>query len=137
VQAFNTTNLNSTQSKTFISVQKLIAIFNTSEQSGAFNHEYGSWASEPKARTPTIQENIIKILLLFIINIISSLVIQLPSLLTIFSEQKPLKSNDHGKINLFPVISFVSNQYCMGLFRLLLLFILPGYFSITNSLHNL
>jgi hypothetical protein len=24
-------------------------------------------------------------------------VIQLPSLLTIFSEQKPLKSNDHGK----------------------------------------
>jgi hypothetical protein len=29
-----------------------IAIFNTSEQSSAFNHEYGSWASEPKARQP-------------------------------------------------------------------------------------
>jgi hypothetical protein len=27
------------------------AIFNTSEQSSAFNYEYGSWASEPKART--------------------------------------------------------------------------------------
>jgi hypothetical protein len=33
----------------------IIAIFNTSEQSSAFNHEYGSWASEPKARTPTVQ----------------------------------------------------------------------------------
>jgi hypothetical protein len=33
----------------------LIAIFNTSEQSSAFNHEYVSWASEPKARTPTVQ----------------------------------------------------------------------------------
>jgi hypothetical protein len=32
-----------------------IAIFNTSEQSSAFNHEYGSWASEPKARTPTVR----------------------------------------------------------------------------------
>jgi hypothetical protein len=27
-----------------------IAIFNTSEQSSAFSHEYGSWASEPKVR---------------------------------------------------------------------------------------
>jgi hypothetical protein len=33
----------------------IIAIFNTSEQSSAFNHEYGSWASEPKARIPTAQ----------------------------------------------------------------------------------
>jgi hypothetical protein len=32
-----------------------IAIFNTSEQSSAFNHEYASWASEPKARTPTVR----------------------------------------------------------------------------------
>jgi hypothetical protein len=32
-----------------------IAIFNTSEQSSAFNHEYGSCASEPKARTPTVR----------------------------------------------------------------------------------
>jgi hypothetical protein len=32
-----------------------IAIFNTSEQSSAFNHEYESWASEPKARTPMIR----------------------------------------------------------------------------------
>jgi hypothetical protein len=34
-----------------------ITIFNTSEQSSAFNHEYGSWASEPKARTPTVVIN--------------------------------------------------------------------------------
>jgi hypothetical protein len=33
----------------------IIAIFNTSEQSSAFNREYGSWASEPKARTPTVR----------------------------------------------------------------------------------
>jgi hypothetical protein len=33
----------------------LIAIFNPSEQSSAFNHEYGSWASEPKASTPTVR----------------------------------------------------------------------------------
>jgi hypothetical protein len=32
-----------------------ITIFNTSEQSSAFNHEYGSWASEPKVRTPTLR----------------------------------------------------------------------------------
>jgi ribosomal protein L19E len=32
---------------------KITAIFNTSEQSSAFNHGYGSWASEPKARTPS------------------------------------------------------------------------------------
>jgi hypothetical protein len=32
----------------------LIVIFNTNEQSSAFNHEYVSWASEPKARTPTV-----------------------------------------------------------------------------------
>jgi hypothetical protein len=32
----------------------LIAVFNTSDQSSAFNHEYVSWASEPKARTPTV-----------------------------------------------------------------------------------
>jgi hypothetical protein len=31
-----------------------IAIFNTSDQSSAFNRGYGSWASEPKARTPTV-----------------------------------------------------------------------------------
>jgi hypothetical protein len=38
-----------------------MAIFNTSEQSGAFNHEYGRWASEPKARTPTVRECIISV----------------------------------------------------------------------------
>jgi hypothetical protein len=32
-----------------------LAVFNTSEQSGAFNDEYGNWASEPKARTPTVR----------------------------------------------------------------------------------
>jgi hypothetical protein len=30
--------------------KRKIATLNTSEQSSAFNHEYGSWASEPKAR---------------------------------------------------------------------------------------
>jgi hypothetical protein len=34
---------------------KITAIFNTSEQSSAFNHGYGSWASEPKARTPAVR----------------------------------------------------------------------------------
>jgi hypothetical protein len=34
---------------------KTIAIFNTSEQSSAFNHEYGSWASELKAGIPTVR----------------------------------------------------------------------------------
>jgi hypothetical protein len=33
-----------------------MAIFNTSEQSSAFNHEDGSWASEPKARNPTVRK---------------------------------------------------------------------------------
>jgi hypothetical protein len=36
---------------------------------------------------------------------ISSLVIQLPSLLTIFSEQRPLKFNDHGKKCFFTFFS--------------------------------
>jgi hypothetical protein len=31
-------------------VGRTIGIFDTREQSSAFNHEYGSWASEPKAR---------------------------------------------------------------------------------------
>jgi hypothetical protein len=78
-------------------------------QSSAFNHEYGSWAAEPKARTPTVRVRVesdffhdhkilnIKTLHFAIENIFSSLVIQLPSLLTIFSEQRPLKFNDHGK----------------------------------------
>jgi hypothetical protein len=36
-------------------MEDIIAILNTSEQSSAFNHEYGGWASEPKARTPNVQ----------------------------------------------------------------------------------
>jgi hypothetical protein len=36
----------------------------------------------------------------------SSLVIELPSLLTIFSEQKPLKSNDHGNNHLHLSFSY-------------------------------
>jgi hypothetical protein len=32
--------------------ERVNSYFNTSEQSSAFNHEYGNWASEPKASTP-------------------------------------------------------------------------------------
>jgi hypothetical protein len=36
-------------------MEDIIAIFNTSEQSSGFNHEYENWASEPKARTQNVQ----------------------------------------------------------------------------------
>jgi hypothetical protein len=37
---------------------KSIVVFtNTSEQSSAFSHESGSWASEPKVRTPPVNRD--------------------------------------------------------------------------------
>jgi hypothetical protein len=48
----------STKKSFFFALIGRIAISNTSEQSSAFNHEYGSWAAEPKARTPNVQVQI-------------------------------------------------------------------------------